>query len=91
MQTIQERFEAFHKTHPEVYAAVVAFSLSVKSKGFKKYAIGAIWERVRWHFAVDSDNSVQLNDHFRSRYARLVMESEPALLGFFQIRELRAE
>jgi hypothetical protein len=91
-RTIQERFESFHERHPEVYAEIVRLSRQVKSKGYDRYSIDAIIQRVRWHFQFERDagSDFRLNDHFSSRYARLVMEYEPDLDGFFEVRRLKA-
>jgi hypothetical protein len=91
-QTIQERFEEFHETHPEVYAYLLALCLELRGKGFKRYGIRSLWERVRWHFQVEKELGAdfKLNDHFHSRYARKIVQNHPELHGFFELRELRA-
>ena len=91
-QTIQERFEVFHKDHPEVYSYLLGLCLELRGKGFKRYGIRSLWERVRWHFQVEKNLGAdfKLNDHFHSRYARRIVEQHPELDGFFELRELRA-
>ena len=91
-QTIQERFEEFHKAHPEVYAYLLALCIELRGKGFKRYGIRSLWERVRWHFQVEKELGAdfKLNDHFHSRYARKIVQNHPELDGFFELRELRA-
>jgi hypothetical protein len=91
-QTIQERFEAFHKGHPEVYSYLLGLCFELRGKGFERYGIRSLWERVRWHFQVEKDLGAdfKLNDHFHSRYARRIVENHPELDGFFELRELRA-
>ena len=82
---------AFHAAHPEVYAAVVRFAREVRGRGFKRFGMRAIWERARWFLAIESEEGeYRLNDNFISRYARLVMQQEPDLVDFFEVRELRA-
>jgi len=91
-QTIQERFEEFHNAHPEVYAYLLTLCLELRGKGFRRYGIRSLWERVRWHFQVEKDLGAdfKLNDHFHSRYARRIVQNHPELNGFFELRELRA-
>jgi hypothetical protein len=36
------------------------------------------------------DAGFKLNDHFTSRYARLLMQREPDLYGLFETRAVRA-
>lgn len=90
--TIQEAFERFHAEHPEVETYLIALAHEVKRKGHQRYGIGALWERLRWHFQIEIGlgDDFKLNNNFRSRYARKIMHEHPDLDGFFEIRELRA-
>lgn len=91
--TIQERFELFDRENPNIYLLFVRFSRQAKASGRKRYSINAIFERVRWHVNIEtaSADDFKLNNDFRSRYARLIMEREPELIDFFEIRELKAQ
>jgi hypothetical protein len=93
-RTIQERFERFHREHPEVYKHLHRLALQWRSYGHDQCAIGMLWEVLRWQRTVeglpDPDEDYKLNDHYRSRYARLLMEEEPLLADFFEVRELRS-
>ena len=91
-QTIQEAFERFHNEHPEVETYLIALAYEVQRKGYRRYGIGALWERLRWHFQIEVGlgEDFKLNNNFRSRYARKIMQERPDLDGFFEIRELRA-
>lgn len=88
---IQERFENFHKANPDVYTKLVALARQVKATGRSKYGIETLFSRLRWHFEIETTgDQFKLNDHFTSRYARLIMEQEPDLKGFFNTRFLTA-
>jgi hypothetical protein len=90
--SIQERFLVFHKDHPEVYAACVRFAREAKARGFQHFGIRVIWERARWYLTIErTDGDYKLNDHYHSRYARLIMQQEPDLADFFETRELQAD
>jgi len=91
--TIQEGFERFHKEHPEVYDYLVYLCRELQSRGFRHYGIGALWERMRWHFAIDQNRGedFKLNNNYRSLYARLIVSEHPDLDGFFEFRVLKAE
>lgn len=90
--SIQSKFEDFDHAHPEVYAKIVEFARLARQRGFARYGIGSVWERMRWHFNFEQRTSddFKLNNNFRSRYARKIMDSEPDLEGFFSTRKLRA-
>jgi hypothetical protein len=91
--TIEEAFQEYHKKYPEVYVELVRFARQVKNRGFKKYSINACFERVRWYFDIErtTGEAFKINNNFRSRYVRLIMENEPDLDGFFETRELKAD
>lgn len=89
--TIQERFEEFHERHPEVYASLVQFTREAVKRGKRRIGIRLIWERVRWYVEIEQgDAEFKLNDHFHSRYARLIQQQEPDLYGVFETRKLKA-
>ncbi len=89
--TIQARFQVYHDAHPEVYEYLLQLAQDLYSRGFRHYGIGALFEKVRWHFSVEKGlEDFRLNNNYRSRYARLMMEREPELDGFFELRELKS-
>lgn len=91
--TIQERFEAFHHANPQVYAELVKLARRAKRQGQQRIGIELLFAVVRWRRIMatrDESSSFKLNDHYTSRYARLIMEQERDLDGFFATREIRA-
>lgn len=86
--SIQQRFEAFHEEHPEVYDMIVKYARRVLGKG-KTCGIGLIWERLRWEVKIEKTEEFKLNDHYRSRYSRLIRDREADLVDFFETRALR--
>lgn len=92
-KTIQERFEDFHATNPWVYDELCRLARLVQERGHRRIAIDYLFGYLRWTQLmrpVDPGQPFKLNDHYRSRYARLLMEQEPDLQGLFEVRELRA-
>ena len=93
-QTIDRRFAAFHAAHPDVYEALVALCRQARATGRRSAGIGMLWEVLRWNRLVaglpDPGEKRYLNDHYRSRYARMIMAAEPDLRGIFETRTLRS-
>jgi len=91
-ETIQERFEAFHDANPHIYRMLRALALGWVYAGRTHGSMKMFWETLR--FQSGTVNSLgepyKLNNDFTALYARLLMEREPALAGFFEIRERRA-
>lgn len=93
-RSIEERFEDFHRANPSVYLGLVRLARQVHARGFETYAIDALFHVLRWETVVGNANPTRedpfkLNDHFTSRYARLIMDLNPDLRGFFRTRDLR--
>lgn len=90
--TIQERFAAFHKANPWVYRALVREARSAKERGLRRVGIGFLTELLRWKYAEqsrDANSAFKINNDYRSRYARLILDTETDLHGFISLRELK--
>lgn len=84
---------AFHLANPRVYALLRHYALQAQRAG-QRVGIRAIWERMRWYVQIETHDPTgfdfKLNDHLTSRYARYLMDQEPELRGYFEVRELRS-
>jgi lipopolysaccharide/colanic/teichoic acid biosynthesis glycosyltransferase len=91
-ETIQQRFWAFHEAHPEVYAELVRLAREARDQRLdRRYGIRTLWEVMRWNLRMEWNDAHKLNDHYTSRYARMIAEREPDLAGMFETRSLRAD
>ena len=91
--TIQERFLRFHADNPHVYDHLVRIIREAQAGGVERLGIGMLWEVLRWKVllrTVRVEGDFKLNDHYRSRYARMIMQNEPDLADIFETRGLRA-
>ena len=90
-ETLDERFARFHAGHPEVYRKLVALARRMKARGFETYSIKTLAEVVRWHSDAHGTDAegFRINNSYTSRYARLIMDENPDLDGFFVTRELQ--
>jgi hypothetical protein len=86
----EDRFRQFHDQNPQVYTELVKLARQVKDSGATKFGIRAIWERLRWmaQFEVRElvDDIYRMNDHYTRFYARMIMQQEADLAGFFNVR-----
>jgi hypothetical protein len=90
--SLQESFEAFHRANPAVYAALKRMALDMRRKGVRRYGIGGLFELMRWQYALQTQgDEYRLNNNYRSRYARLLMDDVGELRNFFEVRELQSE
>lgn len=89
--SLDERFRAFHAANPQVYALFRRLTWDLFTAGRGRIGAKMVWERLRWEYALATDDDGwKLNNDFTSRYARLLMDNEPALAGVFETRELRS-
>lgn len=88
---IDHAFRQFHEQNPHVYKELVALALRLRAKGHDRIGIGMLFEVLRHERMLHTTDpeGFKLNNNYRSRYARLIMEQEPALAGVFELRELR--
>ena len=89
--TIEGAFEAFHEANPWVYDALARLAYDLVARGRGKLGIAMLWEVLRWQYAIattDDSSAFKLNNNFRSRYARRLMDNEPVLRGVFETRAL---
>lgn len=91
-ESIEAKFQAFHAANPQVYETLVRLARNAKARGKTVIGIGQLWEVMRWEMSLNltGDTEYKLNNSFRSRYARLIMQQERDLDGLFETRKLRA-
>lgn len=90
--SIQERFERFNRSHPEVYERLLKLCHRWRLAGRGAWSIKGAFEVLRWenHIAgLEDDVEVyKLNNSYSSRYARMIMREHPEFNGLFELREL---
>ena len=92
MDNIDERFHKWSTDNPHVVTDFIALALEAKSRGFERHSADSLMHVLRWKKRVRAnEGGYGLNDHFTSRLARLAMQREPSLAGFFETRTTKAE
>ena len=96
---IESDFWDFHTANPDVYAELRSLALRLRRQGRKFYGIKALYEVVRFNHAMSKTphlpaygvepKELKINNNFTALYARLLMEREPKLKGFFATRKRR--
>lgn len=88
--TSEEDFRAFHEANPQVYRAIREIALDLKKRNVRKAGMKAIFERLRWIYRLQTQGEeYRLNNNYTAFYARMLMDREPELDGFFEVRRLR--
>lgn len=87
----QKRFLKYHEDNPHIYEALRDSALRLRRAGWRQYGMKGVFEHLRFRSDVSAVASAwKLNNDFTSRYARLLMEQEPELDGFFKLRRLQS-
>jgi hypothetical protein len=90
-QSPEERFLAFHEANPHVYIRLREMAFELLEHGVRRWGIKALWEALRYENALRTfgRSEYKLNNNYPSRYARMLMERNFDLDGFFEVRERR--
>jgi hypothetical protein len=89
--TLQQRFELFHAENPWVLRAYEQLCMDWVGKGNTRASIGMFTEIVRWQYGRrTTGRDFKIDNSYRSRYVRLIVERNPGWGGLFETRELRA-
>jgi len=87
-ESILQKFIRFHQRNPHVYKLIVDISMSMKRSGVHKFGMKGVFEYMRWQYSMQTQGErYKLNNVFTALYARLIMECEPGLKGFFETRK----
>jgi hypothetical protein len=88
---IDQRFIEFNTENPHVYRELVTRARHVHGLG-RRCSIKHLFEILRYDHLVSihGDGEFALSNSYTASYARLIMQREPDLVGFFEIRSLRS-
>ncbi len=91
--SIEDRFIAFHRANPHVLEAMRQVAIEAKQRGFSKWSIWGVVQVLRWelHTSTTSNEPWHINNSFLPIYARLIMNIEPYLTGFFELRPAKID
>ncbi|MET9964801.1 hypothetical protein ABZZ80_02435 [Streptomyces sp. NPDC006356] len=89
--SIDERFDAFHASHPWVFEALEELMSEWVEGGGGRISVKALFEQLRWSSRDPSGNTpLHLNNVFTSRYARLLCHEHPEWADALELRRLRS-
>lgn len=91
--SLEDKFRKYHEDNPHVFELLVRFSYQLKnSKRRRKYGIAAVFERLRWHIDIETNDpdGFKINNSYRSFYVRMIEEKHPDLIGLYRKRAMRS-
>lgn len=82
----KDNFDTHHKNNPDIYNLFEKYALRA-SKYRERYSAKIIFHIMRWNTMIEENGSeYKIDDGWISHYARLFMDKNPHLEGFFQTR-----
>lgn len=93
MNKHEKDFFEFHKENPHVYELFKHYTKAAMKTGRKHYSAYAIFERIRWHSDIETNEALgfKLNNNHRPYYARMFAANYPQHANFFRTRCLANE
>lgn len=85
---LREQVTEYHKNHPEVWEMFVRFSFEMINRGFTRYSVNGIFERIRWEMDVGGDGVTmfKIGNNYKPFYARRFLKMYPEHGDFFALR-----
>ena len=93
-EEMEEAAVKFHKENPKVWEYFVKFTFEVIERGFSKYSVNGVFERIRWETDqadADGKSTFKLNNNYSAFFARWFMDLYPEHSGFFRLRAMPSE
>ena len=91
--TLDERFQAYHEAHPDIYAEFKRVATQLLERGRTHYGAGAIFEFIRFQrdlYGGRDTEPYKINNDYRSRYTRKLIADDPRFSSFFAVRKLHS-
>lgn len=89
--TIEESFRLFDQANPEIRERLRSMSLRLRRSGWKRCGMKMLFEQLCWLHAIETNGGAyKINNNYTALYARLLMQHEPELAGFFELRDRRS-
>lgn len=89
--TLAERFEAFHKLNPQVFAAIERQALRLAAQGERRIGVKAIAEDLRRGRLATTGDDWRINNSWPAFYARLLVQKHPRLVDVIEMRRAVAD
>ena len=83
--------QGFHLINPHVMDKIVQLCRQLQANGHRRWSINGLFEVIRWKHGMKIGviSKFELNNNYRAWYARTIMDSNPELKGFFELRETK--
>lgn len=87
--TLQARWQQVKQQQPELLDRCYALCKRAQARGFKRWSADAMFHVLRFETGISTDDKtgLKINNDYTAFIARDLMDQNPDLNGFFQLRE----
>ena len=89
MSDIDARFHKFNESNPQVLADLEKLAATALAKGCSKLGVKCLWEVLRYNYGL-AGTPIRMCNSLTSRFARALIQRNPALSEVIELRSLRA-
>jgi len=82
-------FSNYDSEHPEIWELYKAIAFELIQSGRRKIGSKLIFEIIRWHHFVKSNEPFKVSNNYTAHYARKFVNHFPQYAGLFNFKPLR--
>ena len=87
--TIEDKAVAYDSDYPEIWLKFEEYALRLINRGTKHYGAKAIFEVIRYHTKINTNEEFKINNNYTAYYARKFHKQYPQYDGFFETRKIK--
>jgi hypothetical protein len=76
-------FKKYHEENPQVYVQFKRIAFQLINRGYVRLGAKQIFEVIRYHTMIETNDKYRVNNNFTSDYARLFESDHPIYAGYF--------
>jgi hypothetical protein len=76
-------FKNYHAENPQVYVQFKRIAFQLINRGYVRLGAKQIFEVIRYHTMIETNDKYRVNNNYTSDYARLFENDHPIYAGYF--------
>jgi len=76
-------FKNYHEENPQVYVQFKRIAFQLINRGYVRLGAKQIFEVIRYHTMIETNDKYRVNNNYTSDYARLFENDHPIYAGYF--------
>ena len=76
-------FKNYHAENPQIYVEFKRIAFQLINRGYVRLGAKQIFEVIRYHTMIETNDKYRVNNNYTSDYARLFENDHPIYAGYF--------